>query len=832
MSGLFTFWRNPLELPLKDISHEVISLADVRFPDSPHGGFKYRIPKILAWIKPGIRVIVPFGPKRRTGFLVDIFQDADKENYRDILAAIDLSPILSSEILKLTRWIADYYLCDWGEAISASIPLNLKPRNRTAYRLTEKCLAQNWLAGETGQAAALIRELSQKPLSVKQLKHRFKDAQSLIDRFRSRGWVEAVDIPKAPLKPKLDIRWTWLDRITIDEAVQELPKNAVKMLRTLELIRETKGVFLQREMIKRVKGISSALRSLEKRGWLTSESVARDHLSSMQRGLDETASGKPVLTSAQKEVLHRIGKVLDDKKHRTFLLHGVTGSGKTIVYLEAVSDILARGRKAIVMVPEISLTPQLIGRFKRRFGDRVVLSHSGLTNAERRDVWQAVKSGFARIIVGPRSVVFAPIDNLGLIIVDEEHDESYKQTSPAPRYNGRDVAIYRAMLSNAVALLGSATPDTSSYFNALEGRYDLLELTERYSGVNLPGVWVTKWGVGGEGAMFHPQLVKKVKERLEFGEQVILLLNRRGFSSCIRCPDCGETARCPNCDIALRYHRVGLTLQCHYCGFSQKAFDLCPNCRSHRLRYNGIGTQQAEKEIKRLFPDTRIERMDQDTTRQVGAHQQILSKFSRHEFDILLGTKMVAKGHDFPGVNLVGIVAADFEWLHPDFRALERAFRLLVQASGRTGRNTSGEVVIQTWNPAYPMLRWVQKHDYKSFYDAEIVPRKKLLYPPFSRLVAIMLTAESMEIAKDAADNMKERMKELITSGVILGPAPPPIERVEKRYRQRILLKLPRRMIAAVQKEKEDLQRLAEATCKNYKKAELKVIIDVDPLEA
>lgn len=821
-----------MELKLNNTLRGIIPLAEVHFPDSPHGGYTYRIPENLRSIEPGVRVRVPFGRMLRTGFLLRTFQAADDDTYKDLIETIDQSPIISHEILKLTRWMAEYYLCDWGEAVSAAIPTGLKPNNRIVYRLTGKCLSQNWLADETGPAISIIRMLQQKPLTLAQLKRRFKNARSLIERFRSRGWIETIDAPQTSFKPSRDIKWTWNSIIPYDEAIQQLPKNAVKMIRVVNLIRSIGGSAFQREISAREKGASPVLKNLAKHGWLSSETVARDSLSLMQEGIDETAQGKPELTISQELVLRRIREALDGRKPETFLLHGVTGSGKTMVYLDAVSETLARGRNAIVMVPEISLTPQLIGRFKRRFGDQVLLSHSRLSTSERKKIWYTLKSRAVRIIVGPRSVVFAPLENLGLVIVDEEHDESYKQASPAPRYNGRDVAVYRANMSGAVALLGSATPDVSSYFNAVNGRYDLLELTERYSGIELPSVWVTKWGVGGEDAMFHPQLIRRIEERLDSGEQIILLLNRRGFSSCIRCPDCGETAYCPNCDIALRYHRVGLKLECHYCGYVQKAIDLCPKCRGYRLHYNGIGTQQAEKEIKRLFPEARLVRMDQDTTRKAGAHQEILSRFSHREFDILLGTKMVAKGHDFPGVNLVGIIAADFEWLHPDFRALERAFRLLVQASGRTGRNTSGEVVIQSWNPAHPMLRWVQKHDYISFYNSEIIPRKKLRYPPFSRLIMLVLSAGQQETVIEAANLLKKQLNNAITTAVILGPAPPPIERVENRFRRRILVKLPQKISHLVQKEKTDLKELTVQICRKYKKAGLTAAIDVDPIEA
>ncbi len=348
----------------------------------------------------------------------------------------------------------------------------------------------------------------------------------------------------------------------------------------------------------------------------------------------------------------------------------------------------------------------------------------------------------------------------------------------------------------------------------------------------MPAVRVVKWGVGGEGSMFSPQLAKRIEERLARDEQVILLLNRRAFSTCIRCPDCGATARCPNCDITLRYHRVGLKLECHYCGHVEKAFDLCPECRGHRLSYSGVGTQRVEKELERLFPEAKLSRMDLDTTRSQGAHQDILTRFARREFNILLGTKMVAKGHDFPGVTLVGVLGADFEWLRPDFRAIEKAFRLLVQASGRTGRTGPGEVLIQSWEPTHPMLRWVQQHDYKQLYLSEIKSRAGLSYPPFGRLIALWVIGPRLETVVEAAAVMRELLSEVLETATVLGPAPPPVERVENLYRRKLLVKLPARFDTKVRADKSAVGQVVDRLRGRFQRSRLRFVVDVDPVEA
>ncbi len=814
-----------------------IPLAEIHFHTPPFvsstegGGYTYKVPHDLNIESVGVRVRVPFGRTTRIGFVTRLFSGEDQPNYKFILDPIDLTPLLTPDLMELTRWMAEYYLCDWGEAIAAAIPAGLKPRRNVKYRLSNVALNEPLIEQETSPAADLWRGLKAQQLSIMQIQKRFPNGNALFQRFKQNSWIESVEVEPKQSIAVFDTVWEWTGIINFADATQKLPSTAQRMKRAVELFSQSDVPLIQRELSKIEKGLGSSMKSLLKRGWITSKRIPRDRRTTAQHGLEETASAPPDLSPTQTEIAQEIHLAIESNSFKSFLLHGVTGSGKTLVYLEAIASALKAGKNVIVMTPEISLTPQLTGRLYRRFGDKVIVTHSRMSSGERQDVWRLTRSGVAKVVVGPRSALFAPIDKLGLIIVDEEHDDSYKQSNPAPRYHGRDAAIYRAMKCDAVVLLGSATPSVTSYYNAKTGRWRLLELPERYGGIKLPDVHVIKWGIGGEDTMLSPALKSRVEQTLNNGEQTILLVNRRAHSSYISCPDCGQVAVCPNCDITLRYHRVGQKLECHYCGYGEKVYDLCPHCRGRRLRFSGIGTQRVEIEMQRLFPSARIARMDYDTTRGAGSHQEILTQFARKEFDILLGTQMVAKGHDFPGVTLVGILAADFEWIYPDFRSLERAFRMLVQAGGRTGRDGKGEVVIQSWSPSHPMLRWVQAHDYKALYDSETTAREQLKYPPFGRLLIITVRGELQDSVIAAVEHVKGQLSQTIQTGTILGPATPSVERLEKQYHRKLMIKFSPQLSSAVKKDKIIIHNVVNLTIKQYNKSKVKIVIDVDPVE-
>lgn len=506
-------------------------------------------------------------------------------------------------------------------------------------------------------------------------------------------------------------------------------------------------------------------------------------------------SGSLPLMPEQKEALESVLHKIEKEAYRAFLLHGITASGKTEVYLQAVERVLTKGRSSIVLVPEIALTPQTVERFISRFGRRVAVVHSALTGSMKYKEWKRIKTGEAKIVVGARSAIFSPAGNLGLIIVDEEHETSYKQED-TPRYHARDVALMRARFSNCPIILGSATPSLESYYLAQKDKMELVRLTKRIDDKNLPRCKVVdmrmELATRKRIVMFSKILVDSVERALGKGQQAIIFLNRRGFSTYVNCKKCGLVMKCKKCDSVLVYHYQSRSLVCHYCNFRQSPPDICPQCGGSYMKYFGIGTEKVESEISRLFPQARIARMDTDSTAKRGSHSRILGDFKKHKIDILVGTQMIAKGLDFPRVTTVGIVNADVTLNLPDFRASERAFNLITQVAGRAGRGEEGgEVIIQTYAPGHYAIVTASKHDYAKFYHEEIKSRKELSFPPFKHLAKIMLRGRNEKKVIESSNKLKDFLeKNLVGKGIeVVGPAPSPISRVRGYYRWNILLK-------------------------------------------
>jgi primosomal protein N' (replication factor Y) len=560
------------------------------------------------------------------------------------------------------------------------------------------------------------------------------------------------------------------------------------------------------------------------------------------------------LNSAQLAALEAIKSALDSGRYQSFLLHGVTGSGKTEVYIEALRHSLGRGKTAMVLVPEISLTPQTVRRFRAHFKNQVAVMHSRMSAGERYDAWRMARDGKVQIIIGPRSAVFAPLQNLGLIVVDEEHEASYKQFDASPRYNARDVAIVRASLTGAAVVLGSATPSVESYHNALQGKYKLLELPDRVDHARLPTVKIVdmtqerrevlgklRAELRAEGKAFPKQmpqssisrlLENQILDRLKKDEGVILLQNRRGFSHVVECFECGFVERCENCDVTMTYHSVKKQLRCHYCGTVKKPPVQCPSCNGVEIRFHAFGTQQVQQELGKTFPDATVLRMDLDTTSKKGAHDKILKQFSQREANILLGTQMVAKGLDFGHVTLVGVISADTQMLLPDFRASERTFQLLTQVAGRAGRSTlAGEVVVQTMQPRHYSLNHVLTHDFRGFYAEEIAYREELNYPPFSRIVLIEFKAKGeAEIEKQAgifAQILREEDREKAYE--VLGPADAAIPKIKNMFRKHIVLKISRSKDPGGGVMREAIRRARERFDSQIPAGRANMTIDVDP---
>jgi primosomal protein N' (replication factor Y) len=568
---------------------------------------------------------------------------------------------------------------------------------------------------------------------------------------------------------------------------------------------------------------SSTIKSLRDAGII--ETIERDGAPSIDQA-PFIPSVPPEPMPEQDAAVRQISEPLSSGAFAVFLLHGVTGSGKTEVYLQSISTLAGTGRGAIVLVPEIALTPQLLSRFRQRFGSRVAVLHSGLTDRERADEYRRIQAREVDVAIGARSAVFAPFEKVGLLIVDEEHENSYKQDEGL-RYHARDVAIMRAKFQNAVALLGSATPSLESYYNAKSGKYRYLRLASRVDHRPMPEVLIIDAKTLPKQSVYSPRLIDDIKLRLEKKEQTLLLLNRRGFSSVLICRDCGAAVKCPSCSVSLTFHKSEGKLKCHYCGYHTRPPDKCPACGSIELKLIGTGTQKVEEELRALFPDARLTRMDSDSVKGRDAYDRLLGQVDRREVDILLGTQMVAKGHDFPAVTLVGVVDADVGLNLPDFRSAEKTFQLITQAAGRAGRGDAvGEVVIQTMNATHYSIRHSTTHDYEGFYHEELAYRTQLGYPPIGRIIKLEIKSPDESLAAEAAKTAKDRIRYLMRGKetVLLGPAPAPISRVRGQYRYQLLLLSPRRAeIRALAVEGRNvIEEKYGRRCR--------VIVDVDPV--
>ncbi|MBQ9018963.1 MAG: primosomal protein N' [Bacilli bacterium] len=560
---------------------------------------------------------------------------------------------------------------------------------------------------------------------------------------------------------------------------------------------------------------SSSLNTLIKKNVLLEEK--KEHY---RVNYKESEIIKNKLTLDQKKV---VDEVVSNERN-TYLLYGVTGSGKTEVYMEIIDHYLRIGKTSIVLVPEISLTPQIIDRFHKRFGDKIAAIHSGLSDGERYDEYRRIARGEASIVIGARSAIFAPLKNIGVIIIDEEHSDSYKQSDSSPRYHSRDIAILRSKYHNCPVVLGSATPSLESMARALKGVYKLLELPNRVNGKELPRVNIIDMNKSMKKVKGHfsNELLESISTRLEKKEQVILLLNRRGYSSFVTCKNCGFTFKCPNCDITLTYHKSSNTMRCHYCGYGEKKYETCPKCKENSLNNLGVGTQKIEEEIKKIFPDCRVLRMDYDTTSRKGMHEKMIESFKNHEYDILLGTQMVAKGLDFPNVTLVGVINADTSLNIPDFRSSENTFSLLNQVAGRSGRSEkNGDVIIQTFNPSYYAIALVKNHDYIGFYKQEMLFRKKLSYPPYYYICNIKVSGKDSKYALDEALKIKKILEKELLSTIILGPSTSSLFRINNIYKYNIILKY---------KKEDKLYNVLSKILEHYQSnTRIKIDIDFNP---
>ncbi len=807
---------------------------DVVLPIPVDRCFSYEVPPSLVdRVAVGMRAVVPMARRVDTGFIVAVNTTPAVEKVKMIIDLPDEMPVFTGEMLHLCRWIADYYCCSWGEALQCAVPTGLKIGTKMRYTLQPDMIQAGRFTDRQRQVIAALYNrgaLTEGQIATVAGRRALSNTLQALVR---RGIVRAEPVMQdAGISIRTETYVSLCTEALLDtEGVAQLQRRAPKQAAVyLELLHG--GEALAASALKQKHGTSmTIINGLVEKGLLALEQ--REFYRAPDTGSSGQAAENYPLNDEQQAAFGTIMEAIQGRSFKTFLLRGITGSGKTEVYLQVIEQVLALGLDAIILVPEISLTPQTVGRFVARFATNIAVLHSGLSLGERYDEWRRAQRGEVRIVVGARSAIFAPLPNLGIVIVDEEHDTSYKQ-SETPRYHARDVAIMRARNSNAVCVLGSATPSIESYYNSEIGKSHRLDLSQRATRGALPSVRILDMRDEGKDAagkiILSRTLEEAVNKKVEAGEQVILLLNRRGFSPFVICPQCGWVAECENCNVSLTYHASGSHLRCHYCDERRPKPEICDKCYFNPLIYLGMGTQKVEDYLMRSFPKARVARMDADTTSGKGGHAKILGRFANREIDVLIGTQMLAKGHDFPGVTLVGVVNADTGLTLPDFRAAEQGFQLLTQVAGRAGRGElAGEVIIQTFRPKHYAIVAAASHDYPSFYEQEIAHRESALYPPFRRMVNFSLESMDDEVAERGMLRLhriiRDALREETFQGMeLMGPAPAAIKRVNKYYRWNlgVLSKSPKKL--------NDLTRHArEVFLANHGVKGLQLKVDLDP---
>ena len=753
--------------------------------------FTYRLPARLAGrVEPGSQVLVPFGPRTVAGVVAALRGRTDRTELKEVEAVLEGGSILPADALPLAEWIAERYLCELGEALRLFIPHGGRYRIARRFRLTGKEIPASLRARREVGAVLRALEAAGKPVSHGALRRALPGPRlsRVLQLLKAHQVIEEEAALRPPTARQRRIRLAAVpDREAARRYCREAPPRAAKRVACLETaLRE--GALTPAELAKRAGVSSSVVNALLKAGLL--EVRWRTIRRTPWREAEAEADSPPTLTPEQREAVDEIAAAAEEPRFSSFLLFGVTASGKTEVFLRAMERALARGRQAIVLMPEISLTAQAVSVYRARFGDRVAVLHSALSTGERWDEWERIRSGEASVVIGARSALFAPTGKLGLIVVDEEHETSYKQEQ-APRYLAREVALKRGELAGCPVVLASATPSLEAFYDAERGRHRLLRLPTRVEQRPLPRVRVVDMrGRSAQPAIFSPPLRQAMARCLEAGEQAILFLNRRGFATFLLCPMCGEAARCPDCGVALTFHRQAGQVRCHHCGLAMPPPDACPHCGGVEIRFSGFGTERVERELVRLLPRARVGRLDRDTVSTKGAHVRIVGGFHRADTDVLVGTQMVAKGFDFPGVTLVGVISADRSLNVPDFRAAERTFQLLTQVAGRSGRGEKpGEVLIQTYQPEHYSILAAAEQDYEAFYRQEIEARRELNYPPFSQLVSITVSSADEQEASDRAQQVADQIRAAARGVEVLGPAEAPLAKLRGRYRRRVLVR-------------------------------------------
>ncbi len=755
--------------------------------------FTYSVPEPFSpFISTGKRVLIPFGRRRLTGYILGPSKGYENKEIKSVLDILDEQPLFPSAMVPFFRWISDYYKYPPGEVVKSALPGGLNIRDYVLVSLTAS--GQDALNGAQLNPIAkqILGHLQSGPCRVNEL-YKIIDPNipgALLYSLEQRDWISRKwELSRAKTKARLE-RFVQLTGGQLPAG--RLSKSRAKIIDVLK----TCGQISVRKLKERVPTAATLIKPLEKDGYLTI-----DHKRVYRDPFGESIKPDTAL-KLNREQENAVACVCGyiAKGYKTFLLNGVTGSGKTEVYMQVANEVLNGGHSVLVLVPEIALITQMERRFRARFGDCVGVLHSGLSAGERYDQWTRILQGEATIVIGARSAIFTPFENIGIIIVDEEHDSSYKQEGKL-RYNARDLAVVRAKQNDCLALLGSATPSIQSYYNTVTEKFSELKLTKRVEQRSLPEISIVDLretrDTRGIGRYISPQLLQAMQETLKRGEQVLLFLNRRGYASFPVCSACGQPMRCKHCDISLTLHQRSNAYRCHYCGFSRSAVSKCDVCGSDKIRHLGLGTEKLEGMVTKLFPRARIARMDRDTTARKGSILKLLKGLRDKTTDILVGTQMVAKGHDFPNITLVGVICADLSLSFPDFRAGERTFQLLAQVAGRAGRGDRfGRVILQTYNPEHFSIDAARRQDFSSFYQQEIGFRNALKYPPFSRIIQLKISGKDSQKTKDHAhmlgdvcQSLKAGDRNYYQSVEIMGPIEASLTRIAQRYRWQILLK-------------------------------------------
>lgn len=807
--------------------------------------FTYRVPQTLnEHIKTGQRAIVQFGDRKvLTALIINIHQQPPTEyEAKYILEILDEFPAVSELQLKLFQWMADYYMCTMGEVMNAALPAGLKLSSESMVQLHPAFNLEETDYAFSEKEFMLLKRLQHDTLSYSEIAKFLgvKYIYSILKSLSGKNAIVLFEEVREKFKPKTEKRIRLAPAFNSEEALQELfkileskPKQEAVLLKYLQEVpvihdhNKNKTGISRKDLI--VEDISeSSLNTLIK------NKILEEFETVIPRFGFEDKQDMPAILLSEEQEQAQAAIFKSFEQHNITLLHGITGSGKTEIYINLIKKALESEAQVLYLLPEIALTTQIVHRLKKVFGSTMGIYHSKFSDNERVEVWNGVLNGKLKFVIGVRSSIFLPFDNLGLIIIDEEHDASYKQQEPAPRYHARDAALVMAQLHHARVLLGSATPSVETYYHAIQNKYGLVKLHTRFGEAQLPQIALADMGeerkrktIKGE---FSSLLLKNIEDTLAKKEQVIIFQNRRGYSPMVNCQDCGWVPKCVNCAVSLTYHQYRNAMVCHYCGYKEVLPSRCPVCTSARITTVGYGTEKLEEELKLYFPEANVQRMDLDTTRSKTGYDTIIDQFEKGETNILVGTQMVTKGLDFDKVSLVGVFNADRMMHFPDFRSYERAYQLITQVSGRAGRRAKrGKVIIQTSSPDHPVLQYILNHHYQEFYKKEIEDRKQHSYPPFSRLIEITIKHIDKKICRETAIALSDALRKGLRSVKILGPGEPMVSRIRNQYLMSILIKIPRGKTDLVQ-TKLIVQQSIEIILRDKSFRNAKIFADVDPV--